>query len=297
MAPDCAYKKIQLYSRPLIAKPDYTGNFVRDGGEACEMLKDAYDNGLVTFAVNPKTGVEYTKYEVCTELLEQQAFLYYTVLNLDPCKSSAGWYDVCVGASDWSFVDSSAFQDPLCNKFFWAPNLENTCYFDFTGIDYGNVVPGTHAWMLADYDLTTPLLPTVKNCGNVPMKMKVKESDMCMGAICLGKISGEPDDIFGSWNVKYDFRVVPKKEVPQDWPVTYYSPEEWAYSRTIIERCDVDKVDFSIKLREVEFPGVYTAELKRTCKPCDARNLPKYCIVEDCEWTECANDYSCPNEG
>jgi hypothetical protein len=273
MPPDCTNKKIELYNVDLMGHSATVGNRVLDSATAVNMLNAAAANKLVTFGVDD-TGHQFTLQEVRDEILQNEAFLFYNTEPLSSCESSAGFYHVTVGAADWANIYSADLVTDPSNFFYWAPSTADACMFDFTGVNYGQVPIGVHTWRGGDYSFSTPTLPTAGNCGNVPQAVRVLQNDMNLGQ------TSTMDVIFGLWNVKYDIRVVPANVNPQDVPETYYSPYQTVSAADSLQRCDVDKVDFSIKIREAR-AQTYTGTIDASCIP-DVS--PQFCDLPTCSW-------------
>jgi hypothetical protein len=128
--------------------------------------------------------------------------------------------------------------------------LENTMKYvdtaayevDFTGINFGNVKLQTKKIINGDLSWNNPAGPnnaSVRNTGNVRIKMQVMESDMGFGKFDSGE-----------WKVKFDGRI------GNDATSIDFNPETWTTLNGELDLSEMDEMDFSIYVKE--FPYDHT---------------------------------------
>jgi len=69
--------------------------------------------------------------------------------------------------------------EPLASIFAYLPTV--SFEIDFATVDYGTVEPGENAWVEGDADFGTAERPTVRNTGNVPIRITVVQDNMGLG--------------------------------------------------------------------------------------------------------------------
>jgi hypothetical protein len=160
------------------------------------------------------------------ELNEELAYLYHGVAPIDYCQPG-GWYYVGVKARD-----AFKWSDYLYNQFWYIPT--SAIEIDFDTVDYGTLNLDTYKRVGGDDDMNTPSKPTVKNIGNTPVQLYVKQDDMGFGRTMIGGV--------WEWNVLFDARMT------ADPTPVEYEPEEGyvLIPGGPLGLCTQDKLDFGI---------------------------------------------------
>ena len=109
---------------------------------------------------------------------------------------------------------------------------------DFNSLDYGNIRPSVTQYIYGDTDLNTPEEPTVKNEGNVPIKIRIKSSPLVMA-----NTEYEIDE--------FDYRFKNSGTVT-------YSADTWVDIGPTLCVCNTEKLDLSIHAREGLPQGEYS---------------------------------------
>jgi hypothetical protein len=179
--------------------------------------------------------------DIFDELDEELAYLYKGIAPIDYCQPG-GWYYVGVKARD-----STKWSDYLYNQFWYIPT--SAIEIDFTMVDYGTLNLDTYKRVGGDDDMNTDLKPTVKNIGNTPVDLYVKQDDMGFGRSMVGGA--------WEWNVKYDARMTSTPD-----PVEYEPDQSYVLiPGGPLELCTQEKLDFGITVFKGEFGDEYMGTL------------------------------------
>jgi hypothetical protein len=195
--------------------------------------EDVYTNNPSIIYFN----TDYTYEEIAYELSQQTARIYYGQAKLSYCQP-AGEYHV-----EAVVYDGHANTDLLDNYFWYVPIVGVD--YDFDVVDYDSV-HGVYldAWnqLDGDRDMGTPLKPTVRTTGNVPVFFAVYQDDMG-----FGKTGGT------DWNVKYKARL---GDDPVMWTPEYF-PEVNQTLPGYLPLCTEEKLDFQINPDKLSGPGIF----------------------------------------
>lgn len=194
----------------------------------------------------------FTIDEIKEELSQEDAFLWYGSADLDYCQMG-GDYEVQLNAYD----QFNNWATPLINTFTYVELA--LCEFDFLTVTYPDVAIDTHIWAGGDDVFGTPDKPTVRNIGNVPVKIQVAQDDMGFGKTSTG-----------TWNVHYDVRLGPAPAT-----IDYYDPSglmgiwtpidtDYFTMTDTLELCNTKKLDFSIEVDQ-GMAGSYTGKIYLKC--------------------------------
>lgn len=164
--------------------------------------------------------------EIYHELNESTARIYHVVGELTYCQI-AGTYMASYIAYDVKDNPSDRLESNLC----YVPTAG--IEIDFNSVDYGTV--DLHYWKIVsgDFDMGTPLKPTVRGIGNTDFTLKIRQDDMGLG------MTG------GQYNVRYKARL-------DEGTYVEYDPYDEVYLNDYVERCNIEKLDFGIL---VDKPG------------------------------------------
>jgi len=211
--PDGTFK----YQVPMtkLAKPD-----------CIDAFKAAAAAGLITYGL----GHDYDS--VLDQLDENLADVWMGQADLDYCQM-AGDYDVYITAIDQDDNPS----ENLANTFLYVPVA--ACEIDFTRANYGSVIVCNEKWIDGDNVFGTADMPTIRNIGNSPVVIKIRQDNMGFGK-----------DDNDNWEVEFDARL------DLGTPV-YYDPFENVTLPDILDRCQTEKLDFSIHVKKGTVGQVY----------------------------------------
>ncbi len=160
--------------------------------------------------------------DILDELEEEDAYLYYGERVISYCQP-AGEYTVGIIAYD----GLDMWCEYLMNKFWYIPTA--AVEIDFDTVNYDDVVESVWQQVGGDKYMDTPLLPTVKNIGNVPVYFTITQDDMGFG---------KTGDL---WNVEY------KARLGKDGDFTLpYKPNDEAIIPGFLGMCIEEKFDFLI---------------------------------------------------
>ncbi len=209
----------------------------------------AYDAGLLVL------NDDFTVAEILTELEQQDAFLWKGSEAIHYCQP-AGDYEVVLNAYD----QYNNWAVPLINTFTYL-DLP-LCEFDFLAVSYKDVNVGVHTWTGGDTNFGTADKPTVRNIGNVPLKIQVAQDDMGLGITSKG-----------IWNVHYDVRLGPSPNTVDLYDPVHLKDAQWTPSANdyftmtdTLERCITEKLDFSINIDQGR-SGTYDGKIYLKCIP------------------------------
>jgi hypothetical protein len=116
---------------------------------------------------------------------------------------------------------------------------------DFTTVDYGSVT--LHYWSVpsGDRDMTTDCCPTVRGIGNTDVRLNILQNDMGFG------VTGDV------WNNKFRARLG-----DQNYDYVEYWPDQEKRLDQVLPRCNVEKLDFCIKVdKAMDGPGYYNGDM------------------------------------
>jgi hypothetical protein len=225
---------------------DKTMQTVLDLQEVLQGLNDAERLTLNTAYFNSIgiTDEADMLYDIADELVQDLALLFKGCDLLDyhqPC----GLYRVEIVAYD----DSNDPSEPLVNPFEYRCTAGIA--LDFDTINFGEVTVCVEQLIAGDATyLPGDGKPTVKNIGNVPVKIVELWSDLynCSTDVGLGKTGDE-------WNVEYDSRlgIGGTKVVPIFPEVETELPE-------ILGLCNEEKLEFSVHVKKAP-AGCYYGEV------------------------------------
>ena len=227
----------------------------------------AHHSDLVKFSgFTPQQGFTQPE-DVYEEILQEEAYLYKAVAQINYCQPG-GWYYVGVRAHD----GYDKYCEYLFNRFWYIPTAGIA--LDFTSVNYGTVAESSNKWVGGDEQFGTDVKPTVRNIGNTPVKLTVKQDDMQFG------------ETAGQSNVEYDVRLTANGPVRTYLPGAYdlIKPEyEGGQDEEgnrycgvlipgILDLCTEEKLDFSIHVFK-GYPGMtYTG----TMDICAYVHIPSY---------------------
>jgi len=198
------------------------------------LFKDAANAGLIEYSDN----FDYA--EVLNEIEKGTAWVYFGAAKIHYCQP-AGDYKVQVHAVDLCGGNSNVLE----NTFRWVPT--SAAQFDFTQVDYGTIKPGFHVMRAGDTIFDTSDKPTVRNVGNVPIRINIEQDDMG-----LGKSTSFGKDV---WNVYYDARMG-----NDDANLMNYAPYDMVTLPNPLLQCHTDELDFSIII-EKGMPGCHSGQM------------------------------------
>jgi len=201
-----------------------------------DAFKAAADAGLVHYGL----GHDYTS--VLEQLDECLAEVWMGEADLD-YHQMAGDYEVRVIAIDQADNPSSL----LSNTFLYMHVA--ACEFDFTRVSYGNVSICTEKWIGGDKIFSIgDGKPTVRNIGNVPCQIVIEQSDMGFGK-----------DVTNNWNVSFDARL------GVNGINIYYDPYVEVTLPDVLDRCNTEKLDFSIHVKKGIAGQLYSGKMYLSC--------------------------------
>ncbi len=216
------------------------------------LVQQAYDDGLITFGVNPDAAVPGTLYtieEVLHQLEQCLADLYHG-RQVMSYHQPAGEYQTGVYAFDGGNNES----EWLWGSFDYVATT--ACAFDFNTIDYGTVEVCTNKWVGGDDIFAIgDGMPTVRNIGNTNAVIIVAQDDMGLGITD------------GEYNVEYDARLGPLSGNPH---VAYgptdlmAEPVSMTTIPGVLRLCNTEKLDFSIHVKKAA-SGDYSGHMIIGC--------------------------------
>jgi len=222
--PPCAYgatKAVQIravvaggstVSYPIVADvtlPDGSPlsrvNLTRQNATV-DALEKASVAGLVSYARD--TGLN----EAVRALEEGGAAIYAGEVDLS-FNQAPGDYQVSVQVLS---EEADPVDQPLGSIFTYLPTA--SFEIDFAAVDYGTIELGVDAWVEGDAEFGTARNPTVRNTGNVPIRVIVSQDDMGLDASVtyLAKL--------GSNGVPVGFGPMEEVTLPEVLPVNETAP-------------------------------------------------------------------------
>jgi hypothetical protein len=226
--------------------------------------------GLVTYNTGyMPTGPLMEDDDVWTELDKCTAEVYMGSEVMDyhqPC----GLYRVNADAMDngnaWASENNTDLQNFF--KYICVPKFE----VDFNALNYGNVSVCSEKWIAGDTVFDDPIAPapnpnpaTVRNIGNIPIKLTVMQTDMGFshsGATPTAyQGSTPPPDGASNWNVVFDARM--GSIVTNGM---YYDPLVEVTLPNVLPLCNTDELDFSIHVVK-STAGPHSGTITLGCVP------------------------------
>jgi len=128
-------------------------------------------------------------------------------------------------------VDNNNLSEPLINTFLYVPVA--CCEFDFTSVSYGSVRLSVNKWIAGDTNFETTNRPTVRNIGNVPCLITVRQDDMDFG-----------QDSTGQWNIRFDAKL------GNTGTTVAYNPYVTVTLPDPLDNCHTEELDFSIHIKK-----------------------------------------------
>ena len=183
------------------------------------------------------TGDEYDKiyYNICDQ---PNWTMYVADFEMWYCEP-AGYYDVLVWGVDNAFQIGAVYSigahqtSGFAFEFVQCLTLE----YDFASLDYGNIRPQVMQYIQGDKDLNTPLHPTLKNEGNVPIHIRIKSSPLVF--------VGTQYEI-----IQFDYKFKGES--------AGYVADEWVDLTETLCLCNTEKLDLSVHPQEGLPQGPYT---------------------------------------
>ncbi|WOF15930.1 VWA domain-containing protein [Methanoplanus sp. FWC-SCC4] len=213
--------------------------------EAKELVMDADAAGLINFkdgyslkglnddSQDPESSVLYYLNKGTADVWKGTAVIHY-------CQP-AGEYLVSVRALDRNSNPSL----PLNNIFYYRP--VGGVEFDFVSVDYGNATVLENKWATGNTIFETgDGLPTVRNIGNIPVRIKIVRQDSMGFGITNN----------GEWDVKFDMRLGNSGEVETYYPSYVNGPDVNVVLEDKLWMCHSEELDFSIHILK-GFSGEY----------------------------------------
>jgi hypothetical protein len=185
--------------------------------------------------------VPYTYEEVLEWLNENQAQVWMVTFIIHYCQP-AGDYRVVVYAVD----QHSNISAPMTNTFLYVPTA--AIELDFTSVTYPDALMSSHVWTLGDTNFGTSAAPTVRNIGNVNVRLDIKQNDMGFGQY-----------ITGEYKVEYDARLGPDTGSN----TVIYDPNVKTRLPNKLLLCHTMKLDFSIHIKFAT-AGIYSGTMTIT---------------------------------
>ena len=204
-----------------------TITFANEGSGTTQLTKliEAYESGLITFNLN--SSFDETNYR----LSKGTGSLWTGQLNLPSCMP-AGNYTIIMRCIDQSNNPS----DELTGGFQYLPLgcIES----DFNSVNYKSTIVKVNKWMTGNsiFNINDGY-PTVRNTGNIPIKISLNQDDMNFGK-----------NSKGLWNVLFDTRL------GNNGTEINYLPEEYVVIPEKLMPCKTESLDFSIHILS-GFPG------------------------------------------
>ena len=177
------------------------------------------------------------KEEIKTEIFQKEtAYLYKVSIDLDYCEE-AGTYKVRVFATHTSGNPSSDF----FAYYYWIPTA--IIHTDFDHLNWGDITTNEWYTIMGDENMNTPSKPTIKNEGNIRVKIGVSSTRM-------------EDTSKQHYITKFDvkFRGY-RREYSPDHTVWFSSTDQQ------LELCHMRQIDFSVHAPEGIPKGTYTGTL------------------------------------
>ena len=148
----------------------------------------ASDAQLLAYG-NYADGVAFSFEDVENRLEASGASIWHGVIELE-YYGEAGGYALAAGVTDGNETVSTA---PVTTVTYLPAAC---CEYDFSVVDYGSVVLNTFARIPGDADFGTADRPTVRNTGNLPLRVTIQQDAM-----------GFVQDESGEWPIEYGARL------------------------------------------------------------------------------------------
>ncbi len=201
----------------------------------------ASDAQLLTYG-NDTNGVEFTLEDVANRLETSGAGIWKGTVELEYCQE-AGDYTLTAGVADgndtvtFGPVKTIAYLPAAC------------CEYDFSVIDYGSVVLNEYAVVPGDADFGTAGRPTVRNTGNIPIRVSIQQDAM-----------GFAQDETGVWPVEYRARL------GSSGSEVAYSPNEVVILPDLLPVGASEEIAFSVRVSTGS--GQSSGSLLLGCEAC-----------------------------
>ncbi|WP_157202185.1 hypothetical protein [Methanoplanus limicola] len=201
--------------------------FTNEGSGTVQLAKfiEAYESGIVLFS--PDSDFEETNYR-----LKKGTGALWTGKFILPSCMPAGNYTVKIRCIDQSANPSNE----LILEFEYLPLgcIES----DFSSVDYKSTIVKVNKWVTGNSVFAVnDGYPTVRNAGNIPVRITVTQDDMDFGK-----------DYKGLWNVLFDTRMGNSGTV-----IDYFPGEDVIIPEKLMP-CSTESLDFSIHILS-GFPG------------------------------------------
>lgn len=198
---------------------------VNDESAILQAMQDALDAGLIT-----QSEYDDIYYEIFSQ---PEAYMWEANLHMWYCQP-AGRYLV----QGWGTDTRSEVSQRIDTYMDWLATVVLEIDFQ-NGINYGDLQPGVEKVVQGDYDITTSTAPTVKNEGNVPVKIEIYSTPL---------VHEQYDKEITTFD--YQFLGVHKT----------YQAKKWTNIGTL-DLCHIEKLDLSVKA-DVGLPaGHYSGTL------------------------------------
>lgn len=185
--------------------------------------------------------------ELYEEIHQNDARVYVAELEIS-YHQPYGWYRV----EAWATDNDGAQSEKFVNYFEVRPML--AWETDFQSVEFKNVKVGTRAQVSGDFDLGTPLRPTVRNLGNTPIVLSAYASDATSNTTPAKRFT----DIF-------DMRFLNEDVMLPSF--------EWFKFSNMLPPCNTTKIDFSLHLPQgapaSEYMGYILLKFEGFVLPCD----------------------------
>jgi len=201
---------------------------------------EANKEGLIAF----NDAFNYT--EVLEELNQCRAEVWVATVVMD-YHQPAGDHRTVVTAIDTQGNSSAQFTNV------WNYYPMSAIEIDFSSVQYPPVMISKFVWVDGDTEFGTANAPTIRNLGNVPAFIFVKQDDM-----------GFDKYLDGTWKVQFDARMGPAVD-DQDSTKVLYDPFVTVKLPNALPLCYTKKLDFSIHVKYAT-PGLHSGTMTITCK-------------------------------
>jgi hypothetical protein len=184
--------------------------------------------------------------EIDYMISEEIARMYWAQFELHYCQP-AGIYTITVYA-----VDQSGNIGMLTNTdLYYVPVA--AFRLDFTCVSFGDIKPCVEKIVPGDWDMATPDKPTIKNIGNIPIRIKVHFTEM---------IGTEFGKLIEDFDASFHPLVGTKEKL-------LLKACEWGIFNQCLELCHTEKLDFSVHAPLGTPTDSYTGLVHIAAEPCD----------------------------
>ena len=141
----------------------------------------------------------------------------------------------------------------LYHQFWYIPTA--AVELDFDQVDYGSFPINIWKWVGGDYDIETPMYPTLRNIGTAPVNISIWQDDMGLGKTI---VNGIP-----TWNVLFASRLSgPMGEMVEYAPFENDAGMFGTHIPYTIDLTNVERLDFSINVKKGYPDLLYTGLMK-----------------------------------